>query len=504
MSTGLPFVRAIQCFKYYWRHPVFKCLIVCSVLFGTAKAQQVGQVNNEVATIYKNGKAYSSVSYQTTFGGYASCQSGSSSSSIPYYLLSNAVYNDPSGTKTPLNGMGQFIMNPISCTSYVPYFGDFELTAPGITVKLNPATNVATFTETPVIVNLYPKFLVLSVLYAPPGKQSSVDYSNSTLQGNSTSLSNSNGDEFSTSLTQGASFGVSVSVLGTAGKLTSGNKTTVSTSFEEAVDNSSSISTSKKSTTSLSIPGPTSSTVGIDHDQDVILVWLNPVINATVNLGKVLTWSGYQFDSNDPMNLVDYVELRVSWLKNAGLACDSTADAIPCNVRSRLNRTWDATGLGALTNDDLQTILARDPFAASPNDPNFISNPNTDTSGRFTLQQDVSFNYEPKNPLPQSHTIEDEKTTTDGNGHTDTYKVGFSYEHNSSLSLGLVSLTNDLKISNSATHVHKSSSQKTNSTTDATTIKIVPPEVDSNYSGKTGIQLWLDNVYGTYMFYAAQ
>ena len=84
------------------------------------------------------------------------------------------------------------------------------------------------------------------------------------------------------------------------------------------------------------VPGPadlaSGASVGINHDYDVVLLWLNPVVNLVVTGTDSALWTGYRFDPDDPVNEMDVVPVYVAWLKNPSL--------MPPGVAFALSRTW--------------------------------------------------------------------------------------------------------------------------------------------------------------------
>jgi len=108
----------------------------------------------------------------------------------------------------------------------------------------------------------YPHFKVLSVLYLPPGNQSSVAYSTSASDGTTTSASNS----FSTSNVTGFSFNLGGLSLGTS--FTLANSSTNSSSAQQTHQ-------ATQAVTFKTASDP------IDHTLDQISIWLNPQITVT-------------------------------------------------------------------------------------------------------------------------------------------------------------------------------------------------------------------------------
>lgn len=125
-----------------------------------------------------------------------------------------------------------------------------------------------------------PKYIVLGVLYSPPGSGSSVSYTESKAVGTSSSIENM----FETSYGLGESFGVSkvLSQDDTDGKVTGSVNAGQSMTWTQNIDSTSTYSLKKTTTQGLVANGPLSATIGVDHDYDKILVWLNPKVNLTV------------------------------------------------------------------------------------------------------------------------------------------------------------------------------------------------------------------------------
>src|SRR5947209_2848723 len=90
------------------------------------------------------------------------------------------------------------------------------------TIVVNPQCcgNINATITVPGYVN--PKYVVLGVTYAPPGPQSYVDYTNSTLVSNTSSLNSS----FSSSYSVTVSLKTSASVFGFLNGSTTGSSTT--------------------------------------------------------------------------------------------------------------------------------------------------------------------------------------------------------------------------------------------------------------------------------------
>src|SRR5262249_29060313 len=90
-----------------------------------------------------------------------------------------------------------------------------------------------------------PKFLIVGVLYAPPGASSTATYGNNTVVGNSSEVDNT----FSTATTKSVSIGASASIFGF-----SDSKTTTSThTFTQEQDSSATVAMSQTTSDSTTI-----------------------------------------------------------------------------------------------------------------------------------------------------------------------------------------------------------------------------------------------------------
>jgi hypothetical protein len=357
----------------------------------------------------------------------------------------------------------------------------------GITVTFVPGTGYASATLNSVSGFVKLKYQVLGVDYAPPGSKSSVNYSGSTMRGTSTSNSSS--------WTNNTSLSVSVGAKAKFLFASAGGSVTATSSYEQGGDNSKSVTVSTTTNQGDTIPGPLSSTSGIDHNYDVIWVWLNPELQLTIPGPYQLQWNGYAVDPHDDANEMEVVPIYVIQLKNPSLMSTGLA--------SRLARSWDSSGLGGLTTQDFASILAADPFAANPS-----LNPNTDTTGRFDLQAGQTFAYAPAppggQPITQTYSLVSQSTSSLGQGSSDTRSVGMTIDQNFSIGLFGSKLSLDIKASDTYTSSNKWSSSINGGAGQTAALSITGPAASDNYTGPTTIQVWKDNVYGSFMFYGVR
>jgi Abnormal spindle-like microcephaly-assoc'd, ASPM-SPD-2-Hydin len=331
-----------------------------------------------------------------------------------------------------------------------------------------------------------PKYIVLGVLYSPPGAKSSVTYTQSTALGTSSQVTNTEGTSTNISSSLGITGG-NKSVMGSGSE-------TVSQTWTQQADSSSTYTVNKTTTAALQAAGPLSSTIGVDHDYDVILVWVNPKVNISVGaITTNLLWNGYSYDSRDPYfsNDLDVVQLPIYCLKNPFLAPDCTDN------NPRTSRSWDTTsGLGGLTLADYQEIAARDPFYTNPS-----YDPNNDSTNRFTFTGQ-SVNYDPAPPgdgaITSSGSLNYQVIASAGQDASDSYKVSYTVD----ASLKSI-ITADFKDTQTTMWANKWSETQTDTAGQTAAYSITGPLATDNYTGPTGFEVWQDNVYGTFMFVAS-
>lgn len=340
--------------------------------------------------------------------------------------------------------------------------------------------------------SITPKYIVLAVIYAPPGSKSTVDYGASTLLGTASALADSftSGNSVTTSVSLGA--GSSIFGVSFGDSMTS----TASTSYTQQSDTSSSLSVNKINSSDIIVPGPASSAVGIDHSTDVVLVWLNPAANFSLTPGSgAIQWTNLAFDARDPAGDMDVVPLQLAQLENPALISSATQQS--------LDRSWAGPG-GALTGSDLLTIAARDPFSNPSYTVNVGAGSSCSSDGRFCLAGSQDFPYQPPapggQPITEKMSAQYQTTATSGQAATDTYQVGFTTDLNAHAAF-LQQFSIDVKTSNTFSWMNKWSSTRTNTAGQSASLSITGPASADNYVGPTEFNLFQDNVYGTFMFF---
>jgi len=358
--------------------------------------------------------------------------------------------------------------------------------------------------DAPLVGYVNPKYVILAWTYAPPGSKSSVVNNNSAMIGSSTATNDSFANQVSESVTIAGTTG---SILGKLdGVEVSG---TESTSYTDEQDSSKSITLSQTKTFITTVPGPGNDALGVNHDYDVVWLWLNPLADFTIpsDVPNSVTWTGFHFDMAD-IPRMDIIGVEMGWL-------NGHFGTVPSNIQSVLARTWAAgqvwpagqgpglTGPGPGT--DFDNIVKANPFS----DPNYAvtlaPGQITSADGRFTVTGNQNIDYVPPgpggNPTTQSYSANYVQTDVTGKGAKYTFQQGFATEEKFAGSLFLGGLTVDLKQSDTLTWTHQFSQNMTQSTGNTVSFSVTGPAAAANYSGPTEFLVFQDNIFGTFMFY---
>src|SRR5579863_307995 len=260
-------------------------------------------------------------------------------------------------------GIGGRLIGSGDCPSYIN--GDnITYVGPGsYTITIIPRGNsgLRSTISAPGYIN--PKYVVVGVLYAPPGgvvqsgvAKGNVDYGDSDLVSSTVTTKESFGSAYTESNVVTLSSGFSI--LGWAsGSITEGATNSYTTST--TTTDSTALTVQKTSGTVLGVNGPECPYVGVDHDYDIIEVWLNPVQLFTLVNGGVVQPNGYGYSTLDQPGM-DVYDVYAGELNGDIPVRSSTTTAFA--------RTWAAgevwpSGQGpGLTTQDKQNILEADPY----------------------------------------------------------------------------------------------------------------------------------------------
>lgn len=363
-----------------------------------------------------------------------------------------------------------------------------------------------------------PKFIVVGVTYAPPGPSSFVQYTTSSTVGTTNATTNS----FANQIMQTIS--VTEPLLGFAGgKITD----TSSTTSKQTSMNSQSVTITTQTSEFDKTFGTGNAFSPVDHDYDIIWVWLNPVALFTVypSLPSSLTWTGYGYDTNDQPAL-DIFPLFVGNLNceiNSSSPSCATFGPFNSSTLQVLARSWASgevfpAGQGpALTTADYQSILDADPWGANPNYVVDLASgsPATTTDGRFTISGGVDgvpsdFPYVQagvgSGPPTEGYTNGYTQTTSLGQSDTYSYQVMFGTDVSFTGSGWLSGFSADIKNSNTMTWTSEYQRTITDTNTQTDQLQITGPSCtgspcNPSYSGPGEFDVYQDNLYGTFMFW---
>jgi Bacterial Ig-like domain (group 3) len=368
-----------------------------------------------------------------------------------------------------------------------------------------------------------PKYVIMGVTYAPPGgSASSVSYQSSTILGNTSSISKS----FTNNV--GLSF-IATQSSGLFGLVEGKSTETFSVGWTQKTTTSNAVTVNKTSSTTLKTSGVPNVYSPVNHDYDIIWLWLNPLTLFTlpnVNVGGPILWNGFGYDLNDPNvpNDMDVWGVYVGYLNGDFGPLDPQDAGI-------LSRSWAAAsqtfgpGQGPGINSlDFPNILQADPFARNTYDANtgYIltlapgTNPATSTDGRFTAVATApnSINYpqegvnKPQQADGTTYSSAYSTVTTAMQTTDNTYTVGFGLDTSFGAKLEGNGFTDELKLNWNLTweNVSQSSNSNTNTQTDTAIISGPPcaaPVAPCNpeYTEPHVFTVYQDNLYGTLMFW---
>lgn len=364
-----------------------------------------------------------------------------------------------------------------------------------------------------------PKFIVVGVTYAPPGSASFVDYTKSILFG--TRIEVDHTFKNAVNLTVSVKNSDTIKGFSLVGGVTVTGES--STTWTQGSSDGKTIDIEKTTTKSDSQPGPADSFIGLDHDLDLVWVWLNPVVPLTVapnndcSLACPVIWGGVGFDPADQPDL-DVVPIPVGIL-NGDIPLSSAPD-----IATRILRSWASgqafppgqgpalTGPGPGT--DFDTIVRFDPFWECTQTP---ANCPTVDSTRFALSDNTPLVYQQAvvggQPLTQTITLDNKNTTINSSGTTSEFSHEFSMEADFKSSVFGVGVEAAVKTSDTITTTTDTKTDITNTNTSTALASITGPTCtvptgqnfcSPEYHGPDQFLAYLDDKFGTFMFFPTQ
>jgi hypothetical protein len=306
---------------------------------------------------------------------------------------------------------------------------------------------------------ILPRFYVLDVIYAPPGTSGSATRSSVTYASGSTS-----GTETKTTK-------AFKSELNVQAEATLQGFATISAGAGYSLEVTSENGVTLKKTTTFTIGDQGPNTDGIDHDSDLLVLWLNPAVDMIVN-GNDVKWT---LSTNGTAMDIQWVS--VGQLKNPA--------TIPPGVAARFAQY-------GITTDDLATMLAQDPFAYGPTAIDLA---------RFA-QTPTTLPYEPpltKNDTPPTFPfgITNETIQSHMTKYESSYSVGFSIKVATPTNFSTwisANLTDTAKF----TWTDSGSTTTTTDSTQSASVTLTGPSF--GYAGPTDIAVYVDTQFDTFMF----
>jgi hypothetical protein len=381
-----------------------------------------------------------------------------------------------------------------------------------------------------------PKYITMGVTYAPPGgSASSVSYASTSVVGNTTTIMSSMSSMFTESLSisgGSCSKGSPGAIIGFSGGACV--TATQSSGWTQSSGSSNTLTISKQATTTLKTVGVPNVYSPVDHDYDVIWLWLNPVVTFNAPLTNTstsgsLTWTGYGFDYNDPLHIPDVYPILVGYLDGdfGTYNCNGVVGTMDCEDAGVLARSWVTTQTFApgdgpgITPADYPNILAADPFGQNPAYVLNIaagSNPLTSTDGRFTLAEANNVTPQtypyvqagPDSSTGNNQTYSDQysNTTTQGRTSTSQTTAGFGLDVKVGGSFFGLGVQYDFKENWKFTWTNSYQSSITNTSTQVGTLSITGPPCPApvapclpQYTEPHEFAVYQDNLYGAFMFW---
>lgn len=352
-----------------------------------------------------------------------------------------------------------------------------------------------------------PKYMIVGITYAPPGSQSYVQYTDTSAIGNTTGISSSLMDQTSLSISVGGSAGIQGYFEGSA-------TGTYTHTYGQTSSSSNTVTIMQTTGVSDLTRGPTNSFAGLDHDLDVIWLWLNPVLPFSFPPSNplALTWNGYGYDASDPAGPFDIYPVSVGWL-NGDIP-------VPSDVAAVLARTW-ASGLvwapgtgpgltGPGPGTDFANIVEADPFWQCTPAP--ANCPTTVDPTRFTLSDNQPAWYQQAavggQPYTYGYNYQYSNTSMQGQMTSTTDSQAFGLDVSFSVGSMFNKITTDFKDTHTLTWTTSVNTSVTHTTSTVATASITGPTCtvvngacSPVYNGPSEFGIYQDNQYGTFMFF---
>lgn len=470
--------------RYFFLQAVeFLLCWMTAAVFATAAQAQTLTLHGSVSL---NGSG--TLTYTATRSPLTPCNPNAHTITPSYteWVFSQFVFTDASGVAHPLTGSTDFIqVNGSGPGCPGPGGSAIVLNGSGFFINVQPESGSVIAALN---VSLFPQYYVLSVLYAPPGNQSSNGFTDASSDAATTSISSTFASATMTSV------GISAPGGSGVGAMFGESKSTQNSSAYT-------FSTSLGSGTQVS-----SNRNPIDHTQDQIYLWLNPAVTVSPTSSSTANYSlGTQTGTNGQPEPMDIVNVPVADLQNPSLipltllqpqsrpnSFGVTINGLPglASVCANPVPQCTAAPCGCVASD-FANILAADPLIGSaPGTPPAQVDPN-----RYVFINAQSLEG-PECPgcdvVKNSFTETDATTTAETETQTNSSTSGYSITN------GLTILGAGLKITDTHTFTwtNAMSVGTSNGKSHAASVTLGTTSVDC----VEGVNIYEDTVYHTFAF----
>jgi hypothetical protein len=281
---------------------------------------------------------------------------------------------------------------------------------------------------------------------------------------------------------------------------------------------------------------PTTNPLGfqpVDHDFDMVYVWLNPVELFNVSSVNGITWNGFGYDANDPYGM-DVVGISLGYL-------NGDFGPMPPDLLAFTNRTWANGQSGpspALTSANFAQIASFDPFSNSAYGPDEIGiappNPTTadnrfslasctvPTNGGSGVEGSDNFEYVQASPSQTPSVYTCTLTYSDLTANaldttitaSDTFTLDQSFTEGGSFYGFGLAFTQDLKVAGTLTYQFEANTSVSNTNATSSQVSITGPACgnkvadvgpcvpvyDAGSNEPVEFFIYQDNLFGTFMF----
>lgn len=402
-------------------------ILVAPALYGqTINVTAIPGSSNSIGTLYFGVGGLD-------FSQAMTCPDNANVTLVPF-VFTDFEYFDINNAATVLPGTGLLWTQPDSSTGVcpTPMPSDFVLTTETYKLDVTPqeimgdpnewsGTAVLSPIWVPGVNVFYPKYYVLSLLYAPPGNASSSGLTDTATQGATSGISES--------FTQGTSFTAGFNFLNGIIGISDTSGMSASTTY------TSSFTTTTSNASGLTLKSTSNS---IDHSQDTFLLWLNPM----VVIGQTGPASGVYFLNTPLVNgqnqPADVMTVSVKELLNPSLIPASKLGTQLINGASLPGLSSLCANPNQCTAADFASIIPYDPLAAA--NPTVPPSDTTRYVSLLTEQKDPLTivlqgpDCSTCDPIPTSYTV------TDANNTTESHANGVSETQSYSASVGTMGI----------------------------------------------------------------